>query len=209
MKRFCQILFVSLFFASNSHALLWLEPYIGYGTGGFELTLSNLGIYGITDGKYEVDTSGPLYGAKIGASVFLFAFGLQYETGSIKEKMASFPAGSVANTATDEYDTTHLGAFVTFTGAPLINVWANYFFDVKYEETKGDIGDELTGTGYGLGLGFTGLPFVSLNLEYRKSTIDEEKDVSTATTTKLPSAYSSVYDVTTIIFSVSAPFDLL
>ena len=50
--------------------------------------------------------------------------------------------------------------------------------------------------GYGLGIGFTGLPFVSLNLEIEALNYDAES-----------SGVETDYSVASTILSVSMPFD--
>ena len=65
-----------------------------------------------------------------------------------------------------------MGAFVGYDFPILVRAWATYFFDVTYSP---ETGSDLTATGTSFGVGFTGLPFVSLNAEYRMLSFDDSE----------------------------------
>jgi hypothetical protein len=66
----------------------------------------------------------------------------------------------------------------------------------------GSNNDELSGNTTTLGVGFTGLPFVSLNLELRMISLDKFKDVSTGL------EYTRDYSANEVVLGVSLPLDL-
>ena len=99
-----------------------------------------------------------------------------------------------------DFDGNHLGIFAGVELPVLLRAWATYFLSSKLTDNDDD---EYDGSGFGLGVGFTGLPFVSLNLEYRSMTYDEFTDVSAGTTST-----DRDYDVSEILFTVSLPLDL-
>lgn len=195
-----------LFFTTNAFAGLWVEPFLGYSSSTGKITLSNSGPF---NGDYEFDYSGTQIGARVGyAFPIALVVGLDYRMGSIDSEQSSGP--QTLETGTVENDETSLGIFAAFTTLPLFNFWAVYRFDYETEVTSGDgVGDTFSGAGFGVGAGFTGLPFVSLNLEIFRSTMDERFDASANTTTSLPTNSQSEQDITSVVLSVSAPFDLL
>jgi len=192
------------FLCTNAFAGLWVEPLMGYRKSTGEFTVSNTG--SSFDGTYEIDISGPEFGLKLGyAFPIALVVGLDYRIGSYEDEQTSGPRALVP--ATDnEYNS--LGIFLGVTTVPLFNFWINYKFDFETETTSGDeIGGTNSGDGFGAGVGFTGLPFVSINLEYNMYTLDEQFDAQTGVTEQLPSNTQSEQDIQEITISVSVPFD--
>jgi hypothetical protein len=141
-------LFTAVTLSSPAFAGIHLEPYLGYAKGD------------ITDSAGdEFNTTGMLYGARLGYSVSMLAFGAEYQAGSM-----------TAETNPDEdAKPSDLGVFVAFDAPVLVRVFATYFFQAS---TK--VGDtKLEGTGMKVGLGFTPIPLLSINLEYMTSEWDE------------------------------------
>jgi hypothetical protein len=201
------LLGIFLLASTSAHSMLWLEPYVGYQLTTDTFTVSNLGSL---NGEYKQAATGLRIGGKAGVSMMGLAGGLHYELGTMAEGDLTNPSGT--DTAqTDEYDQTNLGAFVTFTMLPMINLTASYYFSVERKvsasTTATDIGDKTKGSGFGIGAGFTGLPFLSVNLEYRILSYDEFEDAN-GTITALPSSTVSASDANSILLSISAPFDL-
>lgn len=196
------MLIVSFLFITSAQAGFILEPFLGYKTGSIDYTVSNLGS---ANGEYKFSYTGVGYGARVGYGVPFLMAGVSYEKGSIEDKFESAP---LTQTGGNEYDTTYTGAWLGIK-LPMFRLWGTYYFDFEWEDTNGaDVGDISSGSGMGLGLGYTGLPFVSLNLEYRMLTIDKDKDVSAGTETEYPSQYVSELDLSEIVLSVSVPFEL-
>jgi hypothetical protein len=192
------ILLAGVFGMSAANALLYVEPYIGYRMMATEVNTSA--------GTAAYSWDGVGMGARLGASFLMFAGGVQYEMGSRSSSLDDALGGVAAGDTGTEYDDTNLGAFVAFTGLPLINVWGTYFFNSTLETTASndasDVGAELSGGGYGVGAGFTGLPFLSINLDYRMYTYDESTNAA-GNTLKL----TNEYEATEIMLSVSSPWD--
>lgn len=192
MKR---ILFaLTLFTCSVANAGLLVEPFVGFNIASGE------------DGanpKTEYDQSAPFYGARLGYQVMGLMAGLDYTKGmeaELEEKTGS-------NTSRADVDQQTMGIFVGYNLPVMLRAWVAYHFSSKLEyQNTAAVGDELKGKGYGLGVGFTPLPLVSLNLEYRMLTFDEYKNASTGTTTALSGV--NEIDYNQIMFSVSVPLDL-
>lgn len=191
MKR---ILLASLFlFATTAQAGFLIEPYLGFGISSGEDSDTP---------KKEYDQTAPFLGARLGYQTFGFMFGLDYTKGM----EGSFEEKSSGVTTKADADQSTVGIFVGYNLPVMFRAWGAYYFDTTIEyQSGGDIGDELNGSGYGLGLGFTGLPFVSLNLEYRILTFDEQKNAA-GVTSKFISAEEIDYNQ--IMLSVSLPLDI-
>ncbi len=182
-------LLVTICFMFGANAGFLIEPYTGYRVGSLETTLSGE--------KYDYGLKGANIGARVGYTFLTFMAGIDYNIGSVDGDVDQAPAG----TPNEEYDTANFGLFAGVQLPILLRGWATYYLNSTYEEADGD---ELSGSGFGLGVGFTGLPFVSLNLEYRSLTFDE---YSTSTgTTKLSG--DNERDANEIFVSVSLPLDL-
>lgn len=159
---------------SIAHAGLLLDPYVGFGSGTIKLTSDASSLE--SDDSESMST----VGARVGLSVPLFSAGIDYEMMTISDL-------SLTNTA-------------LFVGVnlPLIRAWAEYIVSSKYDDSDDNNSDEVDfQSGYGLGIGFTGLPFVSINLDIKALTYQREVlgvDVD--------------YAIGTTVLSISLPLDL-
>ena len=159
----------------QSFAGLLIDPYIGYGqyrsTADFAKERSEAA--GVT-----------ALGSRLGYSFILVSAGLDYqvlETEDVFEEEASI---------------TNLSAFVGVDLPILFRFWAEYFFSSNIDSNESGV-DYGFKDGYGLGVGFTGLPFVSLNLELEN--LNYELEVGNT---------DFDYSVVQTVFSVSLPLDL-
>src|SRR5438445_4281870 len=149
MKKLLISLALILGFSGVAHANIMIEPYLGYDMGKFT----------DPDGK----TSGAVIGGRLAykAPVMLW-FGLDgaFETGG------KFKPDS--GTDSDFKRTTFYG--VVGVDLPILfRVWAGYGFSDEFKFDSPSL--KSTGNNFKLGLGFTGLPFVSLNVEYVKAKV--------------------------------------
>lgn len=152
----------------QAQAGIYVEPYLAYN------------ILGDTDGD---DTTGLNIGGRLGYSLpMLVSFGLDYNMGSY--------TADIAGTDVDT-DTTNLGAFVAVDLPILLRGYASYYFSSDLE--AGNV--TYDGSGVAVGVGFTMLPFISLNLEYRTMSYDG-------------SGAQADFDAEEILVGVSLPLDL-
>ncbi len=152
MKRFLGVLATSLMiisFSWTAQAGFLIEPFIGYGVSG-----------DYDQGSTYYDLSTTMFGARAGLTMLGFMYGLEYATGSL----------SVGTSPETSGDSTDLGAFVGFEFPIMIRVWATYYFQSSMQF---DGGSKINGSGTKLGVGYTGLPFVSINFEMLNRTYDE------------------------------------
>ncbi len=175
------------FISLSANAGFLVEPYLGYKIGT-----------GDQGGSTPVDYtySGATFGGRLGYQFLGLMGGLDYS-------LSSFDIDREVPGTKTSVDTSQstFGAFVGYDFPILLRAWAAYYFSSKLEENDND---EYSGGGYGLGVGFTGLPFVSLNIEYRSLAYDEFYNSSASSTSSL----GADVEINEILFSVSLPLDL-
>lgn len=122
----------------QSFAGVLIEPYAGYGT-----------IVTTTDVPSDENETeaGAFAGARLGYSFLLLSAGVDFNAGS---------AG--------DYDRTNTAAFVGVDLPILLRFYGKYIVSSDLENSDDNFDYDFK-SGYVFGIGFTGLPFVSLNLE--------------------------------------------
>lgn len=186
--------------STGANAALLIEPHIGYnvsGSGDTAFTEAGIPV------NMEIDYSGLQYGLRAGWQYLGFMVGLDY-TASNPEIESTFTIAGLPETAKNDFKKRDIGIFAGYNLPILLRAWAGYYFDVeaKADSKSGnfDSGDKISGSGMELGVGFTGLPFVSLNLIYRNNSFDEIKDVDGTTKVDL--------NASEIVLGASIPFTL-
>ena len=180
---------ISFLFIKAASAGILIEPQLGYilsskysGTA----TLSGPAA-GTLTANYSA--SMPEYGARLGYQSFGFMTGLNYGSSSASSKTIGSTTGSLK--------TTNLGAFVGYNAPLLLRAWLAYNFSAK--TTIGT--SEFKGSSTELGVGFTGVPFLSFNLIYRMY------DYTKVTMSGLTFTATN-FTPKEIEFAISAPFNL-
>ncbi len=176
LKSFIAILSL-VAFSQTAKASLLVEPYLGYVSGKAKLSSS-------------VNLTGTGYGARVGFSHMGFAAGVDYSAASLKDD----------GSPSIDYKAGDLGLFVAFKFPVLVRAYVTYIPSPELKANAG--GADFTyksGNLVKLGVGFTGLPFVNLNLEYFSGTYGQinSLDIDPKLTTS------------GIALSVSAPFNFL
>jgi hypothetical protein len=163
-----------------------VDPYIGYAINQQEITVTAGG----TTGQIDYTTSGSLLGARVGWQTLGFMVGGDFGYGPAltQELTASALSGFSTGSETD-YTGTYMGAFIGYDFPILLRAWATYFFNITYAPESGS---DVEASGTSFGVGFSGLPFVSLNAEYRMISYDS----------------SAIDDSSEIFLSVSLPITL-
>lgn len=140
------ILAVSLLVGVSSQADILIEPYLGYHLGKWKA------------GSTSEDLSGMVFGGRLGFSTLGFQAGLDYMGGELKDDA----------TPKSEFTVSNLGVFVGYNFPILVRVYGSYFFDAELKDTF-----KLEGTAIRLGVGFSPLPLLDVNLEYMMGTYDK------------------------------------
>ena len=183
MKTFLMVLsatFIFLGINQEAKAGLLLEPYLGYVSGTQKQTS-------------KANYTGSEVGARVGYSFFGFAFGADYQMGNYTDD--SSPKDTITQG--------DFGAFVAFKFPVLFRVYATYVpsseLKLKYSGGSSTLKD---GTATKIGVGFTGLPFININLEMITA------EYGKASTSGVSSTLSPKSKTSGYALSISAPFDL-
>lgn len=146
--------FLLVFGVATQAQAFFVEPFLTYETG--ENT---------DDSTEEFTTMG--FGARLGSSTLGFIYGLEYGTYS----------GDYDNGGTDlDFDGSDLGVTIGYDFPIMLRAYLTYFL-----MSKADVGTsiELEGSGgMRIGVGFTMLPFVNINIERITRTFDEQNGAS-------------------------------
>jgi len=158
MKFFSLLLSMTLllFAPAGAKADIFIEPYLGY-EGGRANTTTVAG----TDGSGNA--SGTAFGARLGYAVPLLWAALDYTYAT--ETTSSMTGGLTDSSATRS----SLGV-VAGVKIPLLRAYAGYGFADSLKLTPAAGSQTMTGSSLKLGVSFTGLPFINLNLEYIMTT---------------------------------------
>lgn len=159
----------------QSFAGLLVDPYIGFGQS--KVTSDTA-----TDGDSDSFTS---FGSRLGYSFILLSAGVDYQI--IKSESDG-----------DDVDVTNMSIFVGVDLPILLRAWAEYQISSDFDVDGSNVDYEFK-DGYSVGVGFTGLPLVSLNVEV--GVTNYEFDTNTALGTL-------DFATATTMFSVSFPLDL-
>lgn len=149
-------------FISQAHASLLVEPVLGYNVAS----------------KVEFDGGdsysggrGVGWGGRLGYQKLGLQLGVDYLNSTIDMDDKDFAK---------DLKTSEWAGFVGFEFPILLRVYAGYIFssigESRYEVAGVDQKLDLKGgTGPKVGIGFTALPFLDINFEYRKVTFDDNK----------------------------------
>lgn len=160
------------------NAGLLLEPYVGIMPAG---TITDDGV------DFDHDKMPTVLGARVGYTKLGFNVGIDY-------LMAQ---GIEFENVSQEYDLSEAGIFV---GLDLPILLRGYVAYIVNSNLEGTITEYEKGNGFKVGVGFTGLPFVSLNLEMRNVSYDEGNISG--------SSFDTDTDYQSYLLSVSLPLKL-
>jgi hypothetical protein len=160
----------------SARANFHVEPYLGIPVTGQIKNTNDA----TPAASFEADLGGTAFGARLGWGMLGFAAGLEYQMSKYKFKS---PKNALGVTNGDENaDGTDLGFFVGFSFPILLRIYATYFIDSQLAYTIPGTTNkaEHAGTGYKLGVGYTGIPipFLSVNLEIQANAYDEDDALS-------------------------------
>jgi hypothetical protein len=140
---------------NQAQAAFLVEPFFDHALSGE-----------VTAGGNDSDMSVTTEGLRLGMTSLGFMYGVEF---------------SIGNTRYDtdpEIDATSqdLGLFLGYTFPVMLRVWATYYTSSKISYDD----EEHTGTGTKIGVGYSGLPYVSINLQMlNRSYSDDIEDNAT------------------------------
>ena len=193
MKPISQVIVLLALFLGHSvqsHAALLIEPLVGFNLGSkfdFKFDDSPAQNENYSGGK------GGAFGGRLGYQNFGFQLGVDYLNSSIDMNTSDFKT----NISLSEW-----AGFVGYEFPLFLRVYAGYIFSANGSTKKStsESVDLSKGTGSKLGLGFTGLPFIDINFEYRTGTINQMSYGGTDYDTEI--RYSS------LMLGLSVPFTI-
>ena len=182
-------------FPGDMRASVHIEPYFGKILNFSKASQTESSI------EYERELDGVLYGARLGYGLLGFSAGVDFAASQfdaeVKKPLSNVASWKLSGQSTlSSVESTYFGLFINYDLPLLLRVWATYFPSVRYEFGSGDPlqnnKDLWKGTGFSVGLGYTGLPFLSLNYELRSFSFDEEFDNASDSTRELSLEHDSV-----------------
>jgi hypothetical protein len=171
MRNLSLVCLLTAFITTSASAGFLIDPYIGAGQSKSTADVSSI------DGAESFSATG----ARIGYSFLLLSAGIDYQMGSI-----------------DKDKVTSTSVFVGVDMPILIRAWAEVFTSSTYEQDTEVYGIDFK-DGTSIGIGFTGLPFVSLNVEVQNINY---------TMKNVPSIGDVDVKTAQTVFSISLPLDL-
>ena len=190
LSPFILLLALVLGYSTQSQAALLIEPVVGFNVGTkFDLKFDDSPAFNenYSGGK------GGAFGGRLGYQNFGFQLGLDYLKSSIDMSTSDIKN----NVSLSEW-----AGFVGYEFPLFLRVYAGYIFSANgsYKNAASQSVDLSKGTGSKLGVGFTGLPFVDINFEYRTGTLNQMSFDGTDYDTE--TKYSS------LMLGLSVPFTL-
>lgn len=177
------ILILAFLIIAPAKAALLIEPLVGYNVNGK---------IDIEDGEDYSGGMGVGYGGRLGYQNFGFQLGLDYLNSSLDMDDNDFDKNA---------NVSEWAAFVGFKFPILVKVYAAYIFSANGEtESAGSKVKYEDGTGVKLGVGTTILPFLDINLDYRRGTFDNWTSGGTD--------QNKSVDYSALMLSVSLPFTI-
>ena len=158
MKKLISIFLMAMTWAGTSRAGLYLEPYVGYGTGKDSYNFVQTSPSSATVVS-DINSKNMNYGGKVGYSFSMLALGADY----MAESSGKATGSSVLPDET--YTGSYIGAFVNL-GLPFVKVSGTYFLSASAKNDDGSGVATFKGSGYKVGLGFTFLPLIAINVDY-------------------------------------------
>ena len=167
------LLLGTMFIANFASAGLLIDPYVGSASTTIDYEIGSL--------EDDDSDAATVFGARLGGSFTLFSAGVDYQVFSGDDSL------------------TTTSAFVGVDLPILLRFWAEYMLSSTFDsEDLDDAGiDLIFKNGYSLGVGFTGLPLVSLNLELQTLNFDLEAGST-----------EGDFTLAATVFTVSFPIDL-
>ena len=164
---------------TSAQAGLLVEPVLGFNVNNK-----------LEQDSFDTKGIGASYGGRLGYQNYGFQIGLDYLASSIDMDEDTFK---------NNFKSTDWGAFVGFEFPILVRVYAGYIFSAKGEVSTDSGKAKMEGNGTKIGVGFTGLPFVDINVEYRRGTYDD---------VKIGGVNSDDTDFSSLMLGVSLPLNL-
>lgn len=194
-STFLTFVFATLF-SSQAFSMGLFEPSFGLSLKSkSELTQDG-------GGGFETKGNPMFFGTRLGFQMMGLMGGL-----SLKQHMKTkyeFEVGN--NTFKEDYSKRDLGIFLGYNLPVMLRLWGGYYFSStwtsKADDLEADDNEKYKGSAIAFGLGYTGFPLISINLELVRSSFDK---VESKDGTEFDYPDSIDHKSTDILLSVSLP----
>ncbi len=187
------IFLIGFLMMGRAHAGLLLEPMLAYPVIADGEFATNPPI------EYEIDTL--MYGLGIG---YQASEGLMVAARYILDSGTTTLTSSSLETEFD-YKGTNLGVLIGYSMPESFRFYLAYAFQKTAEITdSAGAGNEYSGTGFSLGVGYNIVEYIALGIEYHMYTYDEIEDVQTG----LSGSISPEYEENFLTVNLSFPFNV-
>ena len=215
------LLLLLLTFSTNSYGVVYFEPLLGINSGQSEissLVVSSSSPTVSINASSSYDRTGVFYGARIGLGVDKnISFGIDYRIAEVD----AVPKNPSASLGSVEFKNTSFGLYLRYNDfLPLWHIWGTYYL-VNNREVSGS---EVTGTSFlkvgalhsgkkhSLGIGYSMLPFVNINLEFSSFRFETYENPFSNTTGLSGRIFDlpeeGGYDGYDVLLSISVPMDI-
>lgn len=160
---FKSLLFAIFFMASSAHALVFIEPMVGYGTGTATFKFSD----STNSGSDEFDIKGLSYGIKGGLEIGGLQLGAEYLENKYKLDKTT---GDFFEFDEKDYDIKETSALIGYKFW-FARAYAGYIFNAKLDDS-----DFKAGKGHKFGLTFYALTHLAISLEYKSVELGDFTD---------------------------------
>lgn len=184
LKGVLSVLIFSLFTLSTAHALVFIEPMVGYATGSLKVDASD--IMSSASLSDSFDLKGLNYGVRGGLDLGGFQLGLDY----VQNKLEASD-GSQVELDDNDFEVTELAALIGYRFW-FLRLYGGYIFSADLKDSEVDPGE-----GVKFGLTFYALKHMAISLEYRKVEFDPISEDGLLMT----------FDYNTTALMLSFPFD--
>lgn len=200
MKRRLAVLMAVIGFATIAQAGILIEPFLGYRYG----TLNKQTVSSSTE--YTDTLDGIDYGLRLGYKFLMPWVALEYElnSGVGKNGIPSASGGADYN-----YKTSAVAAVFGIDLPVMFRFWAGYGIqsNMTIIGNGSSVDNKFKGTHAKIGVGYKGLPLVSLNLEYIMNQYTKHDAGAGAGDVGIDTNYKT-FNYNTLVASVSVPFNL-
>lgn len=183
LKGFLSFILFSFITMTSAHALVFIEPMVGYATGSLELDATD--IMSSASLSDSFDLKGLNYGVRGGLDLGGFQLGLDYVQNKLKAS-----DGSQIELDDNDFEVTELAGLIGYRFW-FLRLYGGYIFSADLKDSDVD-----PGQGVKFGLTFYALKHMAISLEYRKVEFDPISDEGLLMT----------FDYSTTALMLSFPF---
>lgn len=193
-------IFFLLFTGVESRAGLLIEPYGGYQSLVTSYTFGS----DLLNGSAKLDTTGTMFGLRVGATLSRFFGALDISAGTLRSSLKELTPGLQVSNLTSDLDRASI-AITLGVDLALLRPYAGYIVSDAI-----NFGTIYSGTGQKVGVGIALLPKLNIHLNLEYQTVKYTKSLNSANieTTLANSEYIKELSASGYFAYVSIPFEI-